>query len=219
MKSTVDTLHSSRHPVCSNWAEMGIIRKPAHNLVRWARPQDAAITRFLQALTQHNSDQLRGTWPATDLADRLADHLAPYAKSFEEGFERLCADVGDLATSFADLASSPTLKATFAIIPNGMCRLFHTDAIELRLLCTYLGPGTLWVPDQFVNWDRMEEPSNEARVLDMDQVQQFAPFEVGILKGAMYEANAGPAVLHRSPSVSEKKDVRVLLRLDSQLTW
>ncbi len=155
----------------------------------------------------------------TQVADRIAEHLAPYAQGHEEGYESLCKDVGELAVSFASLASSSMLSVTFALIQNDMCRLFHTDAIELRLLCTYLGPGTLWVPDQYVNWERMNEPVNEARIGDMRQIRQFAPFEVGILKGAMYDSNDGPAVLHRSPSISEEDTIRVLLRLDSQLAW
>ncbi|MEO0896451.1 MAG: DUF1826 domain-containing protein [Bacteroidota bacterium] len=222
MKEASLTSHPTRDFQASNWDEMGVIREPNYNLVHWPRPQDVAITNFLESLITKDPlpPSLRETLKATEVADRLRDHLAPYASEGQkEGFERLCKDVGELAVSFSKLASSPSLRTTFALIQNDMCRLFHTDAIELRLLCTYVGPGTLWVPDQFVNWDKMNEPSNEARVKDMAEVRQFAPFELGVLKGAMYDANNGQAVLHKSPTVTDHKIVRALLRIDSQVAW
>mgnify|MGYP001279277976 CR=1 FL=1 len=35
-----------------------------------------------------------------------------------------------------------------------MCRLFHEDNNHQRLLCTYLGSGTEWIEDSFVNRKR-----------------------------------------------------------------
>ncbi|MEO0470608.1 MAG: DUF1826 domain-containing protein [Bacteroidota bacterium] len=213
--------HTGRHLRCNNWAEMSAICESDNNLAYWPRQKDTEITRFLDALTKLDTppEAFKESLLAPQMSEHLAAHLAPFSKGHEEGFQRLIADVHELATSFATLASSPKLRATFTLISNDMCRLFHTDAIELRLLCTYIGPGTLWVPDQYVNWDNMRESTNEARVRDLRQVQQFSPFEVGILKGAMYEANDGPAVLHRSPTLTTQETTRVLLRLDSQLAW
>lgn len=201
---------------------MKAICEPKYNLVRLPRPQDLTITNFLKTLTQLDPlpTGLRDSLDADEVADRLADHLGAFVGEGEkEALERFCSDVGELATRFSDLASSPKLRVAFALVQHDMCRLFHTDAIELRMLCTYIGPGTLWVPDPYVNWDNILEPSNEARIKDMNQIQQFAPFEVGILKGAMYEHNDGPAVVHRSPTLSNEGDIRVLIRFDSQLPW
>jgi hypothetical protein len=210
-----------RHRLGHSWDEMSAILEPQYNLVHWPRQQDAAIIRFLEALSQLQPklEPFQDSVEANLLAYRLSDHLAPFCRGNEAGFDRLCTDLGALATAFASLANSPRLRVFFGLVQHDMCRLFHTDAIELRLLCTYLGPGTLWVPDRYVNWDRMHEPSNEARVRDQSQVQQCGPFEVAILKGAMYEPNDGPAVLHRSPTVAEAGTTRVLLRFDSQLAW
>jgi len=212
---------SARHRLGHSWVEISAIREAGCNLVHWPRPADAAVERFLASLSLRSPqpEPLQESLLATQVAERLADHLSPFCRGHEDGFDHLCTDVGELATSFAALASSPRLRVFFGLVQHDMCRLFHTDAIELRLLCTYQGPGTLWVPDRYVNWEAMHERSNEARVLDPSQVQQCAPFEVAILKGAMYEPNDGPAVLHRSPTVAEAGSTRVLLRLDSQLAW
>ncbi len=221
MSNASKTSPSARHRLGHSWIEMSAIREANCNLVHWPRPADPAILRFLETLTLRapSFEPLQESMLATKVAERLSDHLTPYCRGHEDGFDRLCTDVGEMATSFAELASSPRLRVTFALVQHDMCRLFHTDAIELRLLCTYLGPGTLWVPDHFVNWDRMHEKSNEARVLDISQVQQCAPFEIAILKGAMYEPNDGQAVLHRSPTITEAGNNRILLRIDSQLAW
>jgi hypothetical protein len=221
MSNASKTSPSARHRLGHSWVEMSAIREAGCNLVHWPRPSDAATVRFLHSLSQRSPQPapLQESLLATQVAERLADHLSPFCRGHEDGFDHLCTDVGQLATSFAALASSPRLRVFFGLVQHDMCRLFHTDAIELRLLCTYQGSGTMWVPDQYVNWEAMHERSNEARVRDLSQVQQCAPFEVAILKGAMYEPNDGPAVLHRSPTVAEAGSTRVLLRLDSQLAW
>ena len=95
-----------------------------------------------------------------------------------------------------------------------MCRKFHTDVNDLRMLCTYLGPGTLWVPDEAIDLDASYARGNgKDIVIDLEKVEQVGTGDVVILKGALYpEANA---ILHRSPTIEENGEKRLLLRIDT----
>jgi hypothetical protein len=210
---------TSRHLCIHDLEAMQEICSPAYNLVTYPRPVQPAIEAFVSHLSRLSLPPVRQTLPASEVAQAISDQLAPVCRGHEAGFVALIEDIDRLARQFSLVADSPTLRLWFATVSDNMCRLFHTDAVALRLLCTYLGPGTLWVEEDNVNWDHIDEPSNEARVRNLDQVRQCAPFEVAVLKGAMYDHNDGQAVLHRSPTIDESGSARVLLRLDSQLVW
>ena len=93
-----------------------------------------------------------------------------------------------------------------------MCRKFHTDVNDLRMLCTYVGQGTLWLPDEAVKNEEYRTRRDEI-VIDEDLIQQALTGDVLILKGALYpEANA---VIHRSPTIEETNERRLLLRIDT----
>ena len=94
-----------------------------------------------------------------------------------------------------------------------MCRRFHTDINSLRLLCTYVGQGTLWVPDEMVNHKAfLNKGGNEEIVTDESQIQHAGTGDVIILKGALYpEANP---IVHRSPAIEGNGESRLLLRID-----
>ena len=94
----------------------------------------------------------------------------------------LFGDFRRLGVRFANLASSPLVKMRFEHVTNDSCRKFHVDAVGLRLLCTYAGPGTEW--------------------LEADgTIRRMASMEVAIFKGAGF-AGDGLRVLHRSPPLS-----------------
>ncbi len=92
-----------------------------------------------------------------------------------------------------------------------MCRKFHTDINDLRLLCTYAGPGTLWVAEDENNRDYDEEHIGEVRIHQADTG------DILILKGALYPK--GKPVVHGSPTIEETDGKRLcerlLLRLDT----
>jgi hypothetical protein len=129
----------------------------------------------------------------------------------------LIADIEQLISVFAGLSNSKKVKLMLTVANTNMCELFHTDINELRLLCTYKGRGTLWVENDNVNWQEMNCcKTNEALIKDQTKIHEAKPFEVLILKGALHEYNSTQAILHRSPTVTETKSNRLLLRIDTQ---
>ena len=129
----------------------------------------------------------------------------------------LLADVSELLGLFARTARSSSFRLLLTTISTNMCRRFHTDINDLRLLCTYMGPGTLWVPDTFVNRNAYQSGGqNQEIVAEQAQIQQARAGDVVILKGALYPG-ANP-ILHRSPAIEGKGEKRLLLRIDTNAT-
>lgn len=114
---------------------------------------------------------------------------------------------------FKEVSGAESFRILFKTINTNMCRRFHTDINSLRLLCTYVGQGTLWLPDEIVNSNALvTRGNNEQIVMDESQVQQVGTGDVIILKGAFYP-DANP-IVHRSPSIEKSGERRLLVRID-----
>ncbi|MEM8896966.1 MAG: DUF1826 domain-containing protein [Bacteroidota bacterium] len=124
-------------------------------------------------------------------------------------------DVSEHLVQFKELSQASAFRLLLTTVSTNMCRKFHTDVNDLRMLCTYIGPGTLWVPDEAIDLDDSYARGNGNEVvLDLEKVEQAGTGELIILKGALYpEANA---IMHRSPTIEESGERRLLLRIDTQ---
>jgi hypothetical protein len=63
----------------------------------------------------------------------------------------LIQDIAYVLDIFQKITCARTFKLALLTIHQNMCRKFHTDVVDLRLLCTYSGPGTLWLTEDNVN--------------------------------------------------------------------
>lgn len=113
----------------------------------------------------------------------------------------LGADMLRLAHFFAVLTSREAIRIRLEGVTGDACRRFHLDAVGLRLLCTYRGPGTQWT---------MCGP-------DCRAPHQAPAGAVALLKGSRHDPPPPPGCLHRSPPVShlpENRRARLLLCID-----
>ena len=126
----------------------------------------------------------------------------------------LLEDVIGLLRIFEKTTKASSFRLLLATVASNMCRKFHTDINDLRLLCTYIGPGTVWLPDEAVNYKALDaRKSNEEIVQDQEHIQKVGTGEVVLLKGALYpEANP---ILHRSPAIADQGIKRLILRIDT----
>ena len=121
-------------------------------------------------------------------------------------------DLQKLLHSFKEVSESSEFRLYFATVSSNMCRKFHTDINDLRMLCTYKGRGTLGLTEDNVSREAEED---ESLVLDRDHIQEAKEGSVLILKGAIYPKEGTRPVLHRSPSIEESRGKRILLRIDT----
>ena len=108
---------------------------------------------------------------------------------------------------FLNITKEDSCRLLFSTVSSNMCRKFHTDINDLRLLCTYQGQGTLWVCES--EESRVSDPDRIHR----DQIHQVDTGDVLILKGALHPE--GNPILHRSPTIEKMKEKRLLLRIDT----
>ncbi|MCS6892127.1 MAG: DUF1826 domain-containing protein [Rhodovarius sp.] len=175
------------------------IRADQVNLVILWRELPPALARPAAALAA------RGPFCAVAETEihRLADALlarcpAPLPSS-------LLTDIRLLVTIFSAVCGGPRkLRARLEAIHGPGCWRWHTDAVGLRLLCTYSGPGTeFWTADAGAAAARRLSPDAKGSVLP--------PGAVAILKGDGFSGSAGGGAIHRSPRAAGR---RLLLCLD-----
>ena len=127
----------------------------------------------------------------------------------------LMEDIGRLVKLFDETTKASSLRLLLTTVSTNMCRKFHTDINDVRLLCTYVGQGTLWLPDEVVDYKALQRRGNDREVVkDKQQIQQVRTGDVVLLKGALYP-DANP-ILHRSPSIEKSGEKRLLLRIDTK---
>jgi hypothetical protein len=87
-----------------------------------------------------------------------------------------------------------------------MCPGFHVDQCGIRLICTYRGPGTEWASPGTRNWSATTAPAS---------VEQATAFSIVLVKGGLWQGNAGRGGIHRSPELPAGEPPRLLLTLDA----
>lgn len=113
-----------------------------------------------------------------------------------------------------------TVSINFEGIDDDGCQTFHQDFKVYRLCCTYLGPST-----QYVHNTRVVRRQLYQDVVQNSQAIKGWPKgilntktgDVIIMKGAAFPNNHDNAIVHRSPPVLAKKQVRVFFKVDVEM--
>jgi hypothetical protein len=107
-------------------------------------------------------------------------------------------------------------------LDHAMCPRFHFDRIPCRLVTTFHGVATEWLPHQLVDRSKLgaghQGKTDEQSGLfhSIDDIRQLSQGDVALLKGEFWQDNEGAGLVHRSPvqgqgSINER---RLLLTLD-----
>ncbi|TVQ51408.1 MAG: DUF1826 domain-containing protein [Saprospirales bacterium] len=187
------------------------IHHPESSFVHWQRNLNIPEAEYTTLSESNLSLKTEGT--TKEIRAFIESELI--SSSFEPYY--LIEDITFLLQTFSDLAESEKIKFFLSTINNNMCRRFHTDCNELRLLCTYLGPGTLVLPEDAIDRNALHTgKDNEEIIINEDKVIYAEPEDVLILKGSLYPGKAVRAAVHRSPTIEESGAKRLLLRLDTE---
>ena len=130
-----------------------------------------------------------------------------------EGKNRLICDMIDLSKSFFHSTKSKHIKLQLEVVDSDKCRFFHEDKMRQRLLCTYLGPGTEWLDNSNVDRSGLCKGNNDKVVINYEKVNKAKPFEILLLRGALFD-DSGLGDVHRSPPVEAEKKSRIVLKVD-----
>ena len=133
-----------------------------------------------------------------------------------DDYKLIIDDIIFLLNKFKEISEVKSFKLLLAIVDNDMCRRFHTDLNYIRMLCTYSGPGTLWLSENNLNREALDYlESNNSIVINNDLINQVSTGSVAILKGGLYPRKGTKAIVHRSPNIEESHQKRLLLRIDA----
>lgn len=185
---------------------------PEIQLAAWRRPVDPVIADWLEA----HLDDLGAGFRQT-----LAPGEAPDLSRLPAGAgrEALADDLQLLAEMLGELLDARTIGIRLEVIRQAMCPRLHVDRVGIRMLCTYRGPGTEWVDDAYVDRRFLGAGANgqpdasSGLRLPGHRIESIAPFHVALLKGSLWQGNAGRGIVHRSPAVPQPP--RVLVALDA----
>lgn len=166
----------------------------------WTRSCDKDFQHWIDSLRPENLPELRTSVPV-HLAEAAAIAACEQA-GLPSGSERdmLTGDVGALALIFAKTLKVRQIRIRLDVSDEVMCPKFHVDNVPARLLCTYRGPGTEYVPE-----------GSEA---DRRRVRQVSRGAVGLFRGGAWPGLERTGLLHRSPDPATGTGPRLLLVID-----
>lgn len=175
-------------------AILAALHDPAINLVVWERTLADDLRAALAAVDLGRVQDVRLALPVCGLQAGLASTLSPALAAAGWHAPALAADVADLARRFAGVMACTAVEIRLDVVRGDACRKFHADYVPARLVTTYLGPGTDWLPD-------------DAR--DETPVRGLAAGAVGLFKGRTWPTEQ--PIIHRSPPIAGTGRVRVVL--------
>lgn len=100
-----------------------------------------------------------------------------------------------------------------------MCPRFHVDKVPCRLITTYYGIATQWLPQYLVDRTKLgagcsgKTDEDSGLLLEPNAIQQLEAGQVALLKGENWLNNQNAGLVHRSPQPGEGEK-RLLLTLD-----
>lgn len=203
------------YTVAGDSAEIfGDIYRADVNMAVWQRAVSPALSAECDALLKEG--RFRGcslSLPTSQLST-LSE-----AEPVLTAYPALSSDIQLLADMFSLLFELDAVGLRLTPLSGKMCPKFHTDNVACRLVTSYSGPGTQWLPHHCV--DRSKLGAGSRGLSDADSglypaasdINTLQTHHVALLKGENWEGNEGAGLVHRSPAVAPGQQ-RLLLTLD-----
>lgn len=165
------------------------------NLVIWNRAPTPPWQAFVDQFTNEAGELER--FVTLSESDSAAEALPKWALTLA-GVNEWIRDVDELLAMYRCLFEPKRVGLRVHVIKGAMCPRFHVDRVPVRLLCTYRGNGTEWLPETAVRRPTTDGPLPDQPVKS-DLVQQLSTNAVALLKGEAWVGNEGRGLVHRSP--------------------
>ena len=140
-----------------------------------------------------------------EIRDILVDEFGSEKNSLN-----LIDDISELAYMFCDLFKIDRAWIRLDSIDTPMCPRFHADKVKCRLVTTYVGPATEWLPHHLVDRSKLGHgnnglPDHESGLFsDINSIEQLETGHVALLKGEGWDGNQGAGLVHRSPHAKNR---------------
>ena len=140
----------------------------------------------------------------------LEDEISEDLKS-SDFYMQWVIDMAGVCNIFCETLATRTVG--FCLATQRACQRYHIDNVPLRLLVTYYGRGTEWVPDTAVDRLAYDSGMPNDKILTNNNARKFLnAWDIAIFRG-------GPdGLLHRTPDAALNTP-SILLRLDHESFW
>ena len=210
VQTVIPTVSESDHP-----GVFADIYQDLHNIVIWRRDlpsrlrldvkQLLALGRPLQVSVTVSPQNC-----LTEIREALKNH---------ENTDALIEDITGLVDLYCRLFGLKDARLRLTALDRVMCSRFHVDNLPCRLVTTYLGCSTQWLPHQTVDRTKLGRGNNglpderSGIYRNAEDIRQLTSGDVALLKGARWEGRGNSALVHRSPT-PKPGEKRLLLTLD-----
>ena len=187
---------------------------------------DTNIAIWQRVLSSHlliSAKKILEKWPAIKVSEVVTPEEVN--KTIENIFGSdkewtiLCKDITRLVDIFCNLFSLNHARLKLTTLNHAMCPRFHVDRIPCRLITTYEGVATEWLPNMLADRSKLGagnrgEPDERSGLFDsVASIEQMSRGDVALLKGEAWKGNFGTGLIHRSPQLPVDSR-RLLLTLD-----
>jgi len=208
---------ATRTIISRDFADLTGIYEDGVNLCLIERPIPKAIESFVyKALQQF--DNLELSQPVSPEQFDFTN-LWPQAKT-TEGYAEWLEDVELLTSAFCELFGLKQAGLRMRTLKNAMCPRFHVDRVPARMICSYGGIGTEWLPEYALDRQKLGMGSSglpdehSGLILDKTAIRWMPAYAVGLMKGENWEGNEGHGLVHRSPTPTAVQPRRLVMTLD-----
>lgn len=147
------------------------------------------------------------------------DALSRINEFFDNNMTEVSEDIALLVDMFCYLFELKQAGMRLKVLDKAMCPKFHVDKVPCRLVTTYQGMATQWLPHELVDqtklgWGCNGLPDSESGLYQSESdIQQLDCGDVALIKGTLWKGNENAGLVHRSPGLIANEK-RLILTLD-----
>ncbi|MAD57569.1 MAG: succinylglutamate desuccinylase [Porticoccus sp.] len=184
------------------------------NIVIWKRSLPETLIKSVDAfaLSNPNFRTSMTLSPGTALS-RVSESIG------DPGQLELSKNIAELVDIFCHLFELKQAGLRLVVLDRAMCTRFHVDKIPCRLITTFQGIATEWLPQEAVDRKKLgagskgKPDSHSGIYKDHQDIRRLSSGDVALLKGELWQDNKDGGLVHRSPDVPADKR-RLMLTLD-----
>lgn len=182
------------------------ILKKGTNITIWKRRPSAGIINYLDILAKMKNFSLQVNASEVGL---IRDYLPNHSRYSCYEFAN---DIIQLSNLFKKVTGIENHNIHISTIETTQCPLFHVDFLFYRMICTYTGPGTQWIPNINADRNQLGCGRNNNMVKDFRLVRETENFDVILMKGDLHSSDPNNGCIHKSPEIQNGS--RIFVRID-----
>ncbi|MDN5101453.1 DUF1826 domain-containing protein [Aliarcobacter butzleri] len=185
------------------------IYKEEINIAIWQRQKQFSVKEFLALNPTFKKEMILTP----------QDAYSGVSESFNNNMSEVSEDIALLVDMFCYLFELKQVGMRLKVLDKAMCPKFHVDKVPCRLVTTYQGTATEWLPHELVDQTKLGWGCNgladcESGLYKSESdIQQLNCGDVALIKGTLWEGNENAGLVHRSPELIANEK-RLILTLD-----